>query len=274
MKNKIKNLLINKIRRINKKRSIYWYLFRKSPRKISTVILKSLSKYVSITFCVNILIFILWRLLLGSTKITINNFSKTSTVATKSIIYGKRLIQEFYYLAIITKKFLLNMRYENNFFIMQDLPTVINQLGSYLRDFIYRRYRDLKIILKMLWRNKFSLKRFFTFLAKHIHLFKRIFRAFLEMLFGFLAKRLAILFIIPLLGISTITVIGIELGNVAVGVLSLIISQVGILLGRKTCYYIYKITDINKLKNIVYTIALFYQRFIKLIYQSIKLYFH
>ena len=114
-----------------------------------------------------------------------------------------------------------------------------------------------------------------NFYITHARLAKRLFRNLLMVFFNVLLIKILFLIIIPLLGISTIYFIGIDISLIIIATLSLLTSQLGTLIGKSVTNILIRLYDIiqqrtTKMNIFLFLIALLYNK-ISLFIKKIRL---
>lgn len=132
----------------------------------------------------------------------------------------------------MSRQFLVNISTINPINIIRDLPSDLRQFFGQLFCRIQERLRDLKIFCRGMWPPRQCVAKVRMFVRFHAKMIRRLVRSLLMMLTSLICVKFVLIMIIPLLGLSAIKVLGIDVTLVIVGVLTLISSQLGALLGR------------------------------------------
>lgn len=173
------------------------------------------------------------------------------------------------------KSFLLNFSPSNFYNILRSLPHDLRQLFLQIFDYLRQRLKDIRLFIKSLFPLRQALSRLRIFIITHANLVKRLFRNLLMVFFNVLLIKILFLIIIPLLGISTIYFIGIDISLIIIATLSLLTSQLGSLIGRlvtNTLIHLYDIIQrrTSKMNIFLFLIALLYNK-ISLFIKKIRL---
>lgn len=163
------------------------------------------------------------------------------------------------------KSFLLNFSPSNFYNILRSLPHDLRQLFLQIFDYLRQRLKDIRLFIKSLFPLRQALSRLRIFIITHANLVKRLFRNLLMVFFNVLLIKILFLIIIPLLGISTIYFIGVDISLIIIATLSLLTSQLGSLIGRlvtNTLIHLYDIIQrrTSKMNIFLFLIALLYNR--------------
>lgn len=163
------------------------------------------------------------------------------------------------------KSFLLNFSPSNFYNILRSLPHDLRQLFLQAFDYLRQRLKDIRLFIKSLFPLRQALSRLRIFIITHANLVKRLFRNLLMVFFNVLLIKILFLIIIPLLGISTIYFIGVDISLIIIATLSLLTSQLGSLIGRlvtNTLIHLYDIIQrrTSKMNIFLFLIALLYNR--------------
>lgn len=256
----------DKLNSVQEKMHRHWSSFRKNPRRIAKILFKAGFKYIVIIvlvklfiIAINIAVFLLLRILFGSGRIPANSALHRVLTVSRIINNAKRL----YY---VLKRLWGRGGFESLVQFVQDPSAGMEQFSSYLSNFINTAYDDLRRLRS----KRFSPATMYRFFRAHSDMFKRLFKGLMEMMFGFMAKRLAVLCIIPMLGISTASIAGMDCSELAVGGVSLAVSQAGTFIGRSTCSLLCKVVDIDKVESAACAVVPFYGQSAQLAYRSIE----
>lgn len=173
------------------------------------------------------------------------------------------------------KSFLLNFSPSNFYNILRSLPHDLRQLFLQIFDYLRQRLKDIRLFIKSLFPLRQALSRLRIFIITHANLVKRLFRNLLMVFFNVLLIKILFLIIIPLLGISTIYFIGVDISLIIIATLSLLTSQLGSLIGRlvtNTLIHLYDIIQrrTSKMNIFLFLIALLYNK-ISLFIKKIRL---
>lgn len=173
------------------------------------------------------------------------------------------------------KSFLLNFSPSNFYNILRSLPHDLRQFFLQAFDYLRQRLKDIRLFIKSLFPLRQALSRLRIFIITHANLVKRLFRNLLMVFFNVLLIKILFLIIIPLLGISTIYFIGVDISLIIIATLSLLTSQLGSLIGRlvtNTLIHLYDIIQrrTSKMNIFLFLIALLYNR-ISLFIKKIRL---
>lgn len=163
------------------------------------------------------------------------------------------------------KSFLLNFSPTNLYNILRSLPHDLRQFFLQAFDYLRQRLKDIRLFIKSLFPLRQALSRLRIFIITHANLVKRLFRNLLMVFFNVLLIKILFLIIIPLLGISTIYFIGVDISLIIIATLSLLTSQLGSLIGRlvtNTLIHLYDIIQrrTSKMNIFLFLIALLYNR--------------
>lgn len=163
------------------------------------------------------------------------------------------------------KSFLLNFSPSNFYNILRSLPHDLRQLFLQIFDYLRQRLKDIRLFIRSLFPLRQALSRLRIFIITHANLVKRLFRNLLMVFFNVLLIKILFLIIIPLLGISTIYFIGVDISLIIIATLSLLTSQLGSLIGRlvtNTLIHLYDIIQrrTSKMNIFLFLIALLYNR--------------
>ncbi|BDA09719.1 hypothetical protein MU1CBH_07470 [Megamonas funiformis] len=173
------------------------------------------------------------------------------------------------------KSFLLNFSPSNFYNILRSLPHDLRQFFLQAFDYLRQRLKDIRLFIKSLFPLRQALSRLRIFIITHTNLVKRLFRNLLMVFFNVLLIKILFLIIIPLLGISTIYFIGVDISLIIIATLSLLTSQLGSLIGRlvtNTLIHLYDIIQrrTSKMNIFLFLIALLYNK-ISLFIKKIRL---
>ena len=173
------------------------------------------------------------------------------------------------------KSFLLNFSPSNFYNILRSLPHDLRQLFLQIFDYLRQRLKDIRLFIKSLFPLRQAFSRFHKFIITHARLVRRLFRNLLMVFFNVLLIKILFLIIIPLLGISTIYFIGIDISLIIIATLSLLTSQLGALIGKSVTNILIRLYDIiqqqtTKMNIFLFLIALLYNK-ISLFIKKIRL---
>ena len=173
------------------------------------------------------------------------------------------------------KSFLLNFSPSNFYNILRSLPHDLRQLFLQIFDYLRQRLKDIRLFIRSLFPLRQAFSRFHKFIIIHARLAKRLFRNLLMVFFNVLLIKILFLIIIPLLGISTIYFIGIDISLIIIATLSLLTSQLGTLIGKSVTNILIRLYDIiqqrtTKMNIFLFLIALLYNK-ISLFIKKIRL---
>ena len=173
------------------------------------------------------------------------------------------------------KSFLLNFSPSNFYNILRSLPHDLRQFFLQAFDYLRQRLKDIRLFIKSLFPLRQALSRLRIFIITHANLVKRLFRNLLMVFFNVLLIKILFLIIIPLLGISTIYFIGIDISLIMIATLSLLTSQLGTLIGKSVTNILIRLYDIiqqrtTKMNIFLFLIALLYNK-ISLFIKKIRL---
>lgn len=173
------------------------------------------------------------------------------------------------------KSFLLNFSPSNFYNILRSLPHDLRQLFLQIFDYLRQRLKDIRLSIKSLFPLRQAFSRFHKFIITHARLVRRLFRNLLMVFFNVLLIKILFLIIIPLLGISTIYFIGIDISLIIIATLSLLTSQLGTLIGKSVTNILIRLYDIiqqrtTKMNIFLFLIALLYNK-ISLFIKNIRL---
>lgn len=173
------------------------------------------------------------------------------------------------------KSFLLNFSPSNFYNILRSLPHDLRQFFLQAFDYLRQRLKDIRLFIKSLFPLRQALSRLRIFIITHANLVKRLFRNLLMVFFNVLLIKILFLIIIPLLGISTIYFIGIDISLIIIATLSLLTSQLGTLIGKSVTNILIRLYDIiqqrtTKMNIFLFLIALLYNK-ISLFIKKIRL---
>lgn len=163
------------------------------------------------------------------------------------------------------KSFLLNFSPSNFYNILRSLPHDLRQFFLQAFDYLRQRLKDIRLFIKSLFPLRQALSRLRIFIITHANLVKRLFRNLLMVFFNVLLIKILFLIIIPLLGISTIYFIGVDISLIIIATLSLLTSQLGTLIGKSVTNILIRLYDIiqqrtTKMNIFLFLIALLYNR--------------
>lgn len=173
------------------------------------------------------------------------------------------------------KSFLLNFSPSNFYNILRSLPPDLRQLFLQIFDYLRQRLKDIRLFIRSLFPLRQAFSRFHKFIIIHARLARRLFRNLLMVFFNVLLIKILFLIIIPLLGISTIYFIGIDISLIIIATLSLLTSQLGTLIGKSVTNILIRLYDIiqqrtTKMNIFLFLIALLYNK-ISLFIKKIRL---
>ena len=173
------------------------------------------------------------------------------------------------------KSFLLNFSPSNFYNILRSLPHDLRQLFLQIFDYLRQRLKDIRLFIRSLFPLRQAFSRFHIFIITHAILARRLFRNLLMVFFNVLLIKILFLIIIPLLGISTIYFIGIDISLIIIATLSLLTSQLGTLIGKSVTNILIRLYDIiqqrtTKMNIFLFLIALLYNK-ISLFIKKIRL---
>ena len=173
------------------------------------------------------------------------------------------------------KSFLLNFSPSNFYNILRSLPHDLRQLFLQIFDYLRQRLKDIRLFIRSLFPLRQAFSRFHKFIITHARLSRRLFRNLLMVFFNVLLIKILFLIIIPLLGISTIYFIGIDISLIIIATLSLLTSQLGTLIGKSVTNILIRLYDIiqqrtTKMNIFLFLIALLYNK-ISLFIKKIRL---
>ena len=173
------------------------------------------------------------------------------------------------------KSFLLNFSPSNFYNILRSLPHDLRQLFLQIFDYLRQRLKDIRLFIRSLFPLRQAFSRFQKFIITHARLAKRLFLNLLMVFFNVLLIKILFLIIIPLLGISTIYFIGIDISLIIIATLSLLTSQLGTLIGKSVTNILIRLYDIiqqrtTKMNIFLFLIALLYNK-ISLFIKKIRL---
>ena len=167
------------------------------------------------------------------------------------------------------KSFLLNFSPSNFYNILRSLPHDLRQLFLQIFDYLRQRLKDIRLFIKSLFPLRQAFSRFHKFIITHARLARRLLRNLLMMFFNVLLIKLLFWIIIPLLGISTIYFIGVDITLIIIATLSLLTSQLGTLIGKSVTNILIRLYDIIQQRTTKMNIFLF---LIALLYNTISLF--
>lgn len=173
------------------------------------------------------------------------------------------------------KSFLLNFSPSNFYNILRSLPHDLRQLFLQIFDYLRQRLKDIRLFIRSLFPLRQAFSRFHKFIITHARLARRLFCNLLMVFFNVLLIKILFLIIIPLLGISTIYFIGIDISLIIIATLSLLTSQLGALIGKSVTNILIRLYDIiqqrtTKMNIFLFLIALLYNK-ISLFIKKIRL---
>ena len=173
------------------------------------------------------------------------------------------------------KSFLLNFSPSNFYNILRSLPHDLRQLFLQIFDYLRQRLKDIRLFIRSLFPLRQAFSRFQKFIITNARLARRLFRNLLMVFFNVLLIKILFLIIIPLLGISTIYFIGIDISLIIIATLSLLTSQLGTLIGKSVTNILIRLYDIiqqrtTKMNIFLFLIALLYNK-ISLFIKKIRL---
>lgn len=173
------------------------------------------------------------------------------------------------------KSFLLNFSPSNFYNILRSLPHDLRQLFLQIFDYLRQRLKDIRLFIRSLFPLRQAFSRFHKFIITHARLTRRLLRNLLMMFFNVLLIKLLFWIIIPLLGISTIYFIGVDITLIIIATLSLLTSQLGTLIGKlitNTLIHLYDLIQrrTSKINIFLFLMALIYHK-ISLLIKKIRL---
>lgn len=173
------------------------------------------------------------------------------------------------------KSFLLNFSPSNFYNILRSLPHDLRQLFLQIFDYLRQRLKDIRLFIRSLFPLRQAFSRFHKFIITHARLARRLFCNLLMVFFNVLLIKILFLIIIPLLGISTIYFIGVDITLIIIATLSLLTSQLGTLIGKLITNTLIRLYDIiqqrtTKMNIFLFLIALLYNK-ISLFIKKIRL---
>lgn len=173
------------------------------------------------------------------------------------------------------KSFLLNFSPSNFYNILRSLPHDLRQLFLQIFDYLRQRLKDIRLFIRSLFPLRQAFSRFHKFIITHARLARRLLRNLLMMFFNVLLIKLLFWIIIPLLGISTIYFIGVDITLIIIATLSLLTSQLGTLIGKlitNTLIHLYDLIQrrTSKINIFLFLMALIYHK-ISLLIKKIRL---
>lgn len=173
------------------------------------------------------------------------------------------------------KSFLLNFSPSNFYNILRSLPHDLRQLFLQIFDYLRQRLKDIRLFIRSLFPLRQAFSRFHKFIITHARLARRLFCNLLMVFFNVLLIKILFLIIIPLLGISTIYFIGVDITLIIIATLSLLTSQLGTLIGKSVTNILIRLYDIiqqrtTKMNIFLFLIALLYNK-ISLFIKKIRL---
>ena len=173
------------------------------------------------------------------------------------------------------KSFLLNFSPSNFYNILRSLPHDLRQLFLQIFDYLRQRLKDIRLFIRSLFPLRQAFSRFHKFIITHARLARRLFCNLLMVFFNVLLIKILFLIIIPLLGISTIYFIGIDISLIIIATLSLLTSQLGTLIGKSVTNILIRLYDIiqrrtSKMNIFLFLMALIYHK-ISLLIKKIRL---
>ena len=173
------------------------------------------------------------------------------------------------------KSFLLNFSPSNFYNILRSLPHDLRQLFLQIFDYLRQRLKDIRLFIRSLFPLRQAFSRFHKFIITHARLARRLFRNLLMVFFNVLLIKILFLIIIPLLGISTIYFIGVDITLIIIATLSLLTSQLGTLIGKlitNTLIHLYDLIQrrTSKMNIFLFLMALIYHK-ISLLIKKIRL---
>lgn len=173
------------------------------------------------------------------------------------------------------KSFLLNFSPSNFYNILRSLPHDLRQLFLQIFDYLRQRLKDIRLFIRSLFPLRQAFSRFHKFIITHARLARRLFCNLLMVFFNVLLIKILFLIIIPLLGISTIYFIGIDISLIIIATLSLLTSQLGTLIGKlitNTLIHLYDLIQrrTSKMNIFLFLMALIYHK-ISLLIKKIRL---
>lgn len=185
------------------------------------------------------------------------------------------IIPSTYDIMRFIKSFLLNFSPSNFYNILRSLPHDLRQLFLQIFDYLRQRLKDIRLFIRSLFPLRQAFSRFHKFIITHARLARRLLRNLLMMFFNVLLIKLLFWIIIPLLGISTIYFIGVDITLIIIATLSLLTSQLGTLIGKlitNTLIHLYDLIQrrTSKINIFLFLMALIYHK-ISLLIKKIRL---
>ena len=176
-------------------------------------------------------------------NLSFNSFKDILLSIKKIATVFNNLLPSFSDMVVMLKNMILNISSINPLNLLRELPSDLRAFFAQFFDKLRQRLNDLKIFLKELYPPKNILSKLKLFLKTHAIIVRRMFKALLMMLSSIIFVKILFLLIIPLLGIGAVYVVGFDISLIIIGILSLISSQLGSLLGRCINVYLLKLYE-------------------------------
>lgn len=124
------------------------------------------------------------------------------------------------------RNFIANIDFKKIVSFLQNVPSNFRQTMTHIIEFINKRYRDLKRILRWFYGKKRIIAQIKLCLIEHLPEVKRIIKSGIKVICSFICTKMGMLFIIPFLGIKIIFA-GKDISIVATLILCGIFSWIG-----------------------------------------------
>ncbi len=132
------------------------------------------------------------------------------------------------------KKVLRSVNLHNLIEILHNIPQDLRHITVTLCSYINDRFRQLRIFIRSLFPLKNAWQRLINRIKKHIRTVKYLLRQFFKAVFSVIFVKILFLIIIPIAGLNgAVYLLGIDLSLLIIGILSLICSQLGGIIGEK-----------------------------------------
>lgn len=178
-----------------------------------------------------------------SLNLSFNSFKEVVSSVRKMAFNFNHILPSVNDILRIMNTFITNINPYNLINILRDIPMDLRQFMLKFFDYLRERFKDLRIFIRSLWPPQNSWRKLRLFIRVHTIILKRIIRNILMMVFSLLFTKILFFMIIPLLGIGAVYVIGFNVSLIIIGILSLISSQLGALIGKLVNQSLIKLYD-------------------------------
>lgn len=224
-------------KRIHRYFHIRWLAFKRKPfMMLRYVFMIMFFRLLGILFCIflTVIPLPLNHLLQNffNLNLSFNSFKDILTSVKKIALNFNHLLPTPTDIFNMLKQLFINVTSINPLNIIRELPNDLRQFFVQFFSRLQERLRDLKLFLKKLWPLSQCWRRIKFFVKTHTRTVKRIIRSLLMMVSSLCLVKILFILIIPYLGIKAIHILGIDITLIIIGILSLISSQLGSLLGK------------------------------------------